>query len=245
MKKSSEIILQVKNLDISFSGLHAVNDLSFDIHRGEILGLIGPNGSGKSTCVNMISGLYKPDHGDVKLEGESILKYPMHKRAFLGVGRTFQTPQSFENLTILDSIYTIALLHHDSVKKAQDKTDEILAFTDLEFCATTKCSQLSMEMRKWLDMARVLAINPTVMMLDECLSGLNPAEMDSSIDLVRKINSSGVSILFIEHVMTAVTKLCHRVVVLNYGIRIADGTPENVMKNPQVIEAYLGRGHHA
>lgn len=245
MKNDNKNILQVKNLDISFSGLHAVNNLSFEILKGEILGLIGPNGSGKTTCVNIINGLYKPDNGDVLLNGQSILKYPMHQRAFLGIGRTFQTPQTFENLTILESIYTVALLHQSSIKKAQDKTDEILAFTDLESCATMKCAQLSMEMRKWLDMARVLATDPKIIMLDECLSGLNPAEMDSSIDLVRKINDSGVSILFIEHVMNAVTKLCHRVVVMNYGLRIADGVPEKVMKDTQVIEAYLGRGHHA
>lgn len=238
-----EILLSVKDIDISFGGIHAVNHVSFDIYKGEILGLIGPNGSGKSTCVNIISGLYKPNGGDILFEGHSILHDNMQKRCFRGIGRTFQSPQTFEGLTVLESIYTIALLHTASKKEAQQKTDEILSFTNLEPLAMSMCAKLSVEMRRWLDMARVLATNPKLMILDECLAGLNPAEMDASIELVQKINRDGITILFIEHVMTAVTKLCHRVFVLNEGSHLADGVPEEVMRREEVIKAYLGGGY--
>ena len=236
------VILSVKDIDISFGGVHAVNHVSFDIHKGEILGLIGPNGSGKSTCVNIISGYYRPDSGKVFLEGKDITSLPMHKRAFLGLGRTFQTPQPFDRMTVLESIYTVSLLHTGTMKQAQDLTDRILDFTGLEKDAETRCAQLSVERRKWLDMARVLAIDPKVIMLDECLAGLNPSEMESSIELVRKINRTGVTILFIEHVMAAVVKLCHRVIVLNDGRFLAEGRPETVMQMEEVVSAYLGGG---
>lgn len=237
------VLLSVKNLDISFGGVHAVNDLSFDIYEGEILGLIGPNGSGKSTCVNLISGFYTPNKGRIMFRGENITKLTVPQRSFLGLGRTFQAPQSFAGLSVIESIYAIALLHNRSRKDAQNKTDEILNFTGLEKNAFTMCSQLPIEIRRWLDMARVLATNPKLIMLDECLAGLNPSEMDESIHLVQKINQTGVTILFIEHVMSAVVKLCTRVFVLNEGSYLAEGIPEEVMKNEKVISAYLGGGY--
>jgi len=236
-------LLEIRNLDISFGGVHAVNHLSFDVVEGECLGLIGPNGSGKSTCVNMISGLYKPDGGEILFQGENVLKLTPMDRAFKGIGRTFQSPKAFEGLNVLDSIYTASLLHNKHKSDAQRKTDEILSFTGLEPLAMTLCSRLPIEKRKWLDMARVLAINPKLIMLDECLAGLNPSEMEESISLVRKINRSGGTVLFIEHVMRAVASLCSRVVVLDEGKLLSQGPPNVIMNEENVIAAYLGEGY--
>lgn len=234
-------LLQIQDLDKSFVGVHAINHLSFDVYEGEILALIGPNGSGKSTCVNLISGVYVQDSGEILFDGKHKLeKQKIQERARLGIGRTFQSPKPFTNLTVRDSVLTIALLYNKSWKEAEEKTDEILEFLDLASSANILSGKLPIEMRKWLDMARVLATDPKLLMLDECLAGLTPSEMESSLAMVRKINQRGVTILFIEHVISAVMQLCHRIVVLNEGKLLTEGDPETVMKNPEVIRAYLG-----
>ncbi|MGI6161433.1 MAG: ABC transporter ATP-binding protein [Christensenellales bacterium] len=237
-------LLQLVNLDKSFGGVHAVNNLSFDVEEGEILGLIGPNGSGKSTCVNLITGVYIQDSGDIIYQGKHSLKnQSVPDRAFMGLGRTFQSPKPFTNLSVFDSVYTIAMLHHKSMKDAAKRADEILGMLGFADVASLPCSKLPIEKRKWLDMARVLAINPKLLMLDECLAGLTPSEMDESIKLVRMINKMGITVLFIEHVMSAVTKLCTRVVVLSEGSLLSEGDPNVVMLEPAVIKAYLGEGY--
>ncbi len=237
-------LLEIIDLDKSFGGIHAINHLSFDVNEGEILGLIGPNGSGKSTCINLITGVYIQDSGDIIYQGEHHLKkQSVPDRAFLGLGRTFQSPKPFTSLTVFDSVYTIAMLYCRTMKEARQRAEEILelvGFTDL---ANLLCGKLPIEKRKWLDMARVLAINPKLLMLDECLAGLTPAEMQDSIALVKKINETGVTVLFIEHVMSAVTKLCTRVVVLNEGKLLSEGDPQVVMKEEAVIKAYLGEDY--
>lgn len=236
-------LLQLVDVDKSFGGVHAVNHLSYDVYEGEILGLIGPNGSGKSTCVNLISGVYTQDGGDIIYNGTKLHKQPIPDRAFMGLGRTFQSPKPFTNLTVRDSIYTTAMLYNKSMKDAAKKADEILDFTGFTSLRNLPCSKLPIEKRKWLDMARVLAINPKLLMLDECLAGLTPNEMEDSIELVKKINKSGVTILFIEHVMSAVTSLCTRVVVLNEGSLLSQGNPLEVMRQDAVIKAYLGEDY--
>lgn len=238
-----EKILEIKDLDKSFGGVHAINHLSYDVYKGEILGLIGPNGSGKSTNVNLISGVYMPDHGEIIYKGENIVGKQVPDRAYMGIGRTFQSPRPFAGLTVRDSIYTVALLHHKKKSEARDVAQEILEISDLLPIAEERCAKLPIEKRKWLDMARVLAINPSIIMLDECLAGLNPQEMDASTDFVQKINKRGITIIFIEHVMAAVNKICDRVVVLNEGSLLSEGDPKIVMKQPDVIEAYLGGGY--
>ncbi|MGI6037542.1 MAG: ABC transporter ATP-binding protein [Limnochordia bacterium] len=236
-------LLQLVNLNKSFGGVHAVNELSFDVYEGEILGLIGPNGSGKSTCVNLISGVYAQDSGEIIYEDRKLYRQSIPDRAFLGIGRTFQSPKPFTNLTVWDSVYTIALLYNKTMREAAEKTEEILEFTGFSGLKDLTCSKLSLEKRKWLDMARVLAINPKLLMLDECLAGLTPSEMEDSLELVKRINASGVTILFIEHVMSAVTNLCTRVVVLNEGSLLSEGHPEEVMRDEAVIKAYLGEDY--
>ena len=235
-------ILEIRDLCKFFGGVKAVNHVSFCLEEGEILGLIGPNGSGKSTTVNLISGIYAPDSGDVIYQGESLLRYSIPQRSHKGIGRTFQTPKPFLGLSVFDSVYTIAL-QFGTYRQAAERTNEILKMTELAELAPLKCDKLPIEKRKWLDMARILATSPRVIMLDEVMAGLNPSEIDESIGLIKRINEQGVSIIFIEHVMRAVTSLSHRIVVLDEGKFLCEGTPEAVMNDPRVIEAYLGGGH--
>lgn len=232
-------ILEVKHLDKSFGGVHAVNDVSFHLEKGEILGLIGPNGSGKSTTVNLINGTYMPDKGDVLFEGKSVLKHTMGQRFHMGISRTFQTPKPFTGLKVFDSVYTVALQKY-SYSEAKRKADEVLVMMDLAAQRDAPCQKLPIEKRKWLDMARILVMSPKVLMLDEVMAGLNPSEIGASIELVRRVNEMGVSIIFIEHVMKAVVQLSHRIVVLNEGRFLCEGAPETVMNDVSVIKAYLG-----
>lgn len=248
MEHKHEKIIELKNVDKSFGGVHAINDLSFCIYKGEILGLIGPNGCGKSTLVNLITGVYIQDKGEILYYDESgsrisLKDQPVYKRARFGIGRTFQTPKPFSDLTVFESIYTIAMMYNKTLKEAKRRAEEIISFVGFSEIANEKCSKLPIEKRKWLDMARVLAINPRIIMLDECLAGLTPGEMEESLDMVRKINQKGITILFIEHVMSAVTRLCDRVIVMEEGRYMAEGTPMEVMKKPEVIKAYLGEDY--
>lgn len=237
-------ILEIKNLDKSFGGVHAINDLSFEIYEGEILGLIGPNGCGKSTTVNLITGVYIQDKGEITFNGDtSLKKQSVPQRAKMGLARTFQSPKPFSNMTVFDSVYTICMLYHRRMKDAAKKAEELLELMNFSGMADTLCSKLPIEQRKWLDMTRALATNPKLLMLDECLAGLTPSEMDASIELVKCINGMGVTILFIEHVMSAVVNLCHRVVVMNEGHFLSQGDPNVVMRQPEVIKAYLGEDY--
>ncbi|MCI9001333.1 MAG: ABC transporter ATP-binding protein [Oscillibacter sp.] len=234
-------LLQIQDLDKSFAGVHAIDRLSFNIFEGEILALIGPNGCGKSTCVNLISGVYIQDSGKIIFDNQcELYKQTIQERAKMGLGRTFQSPKPFTNLTVRDSVLTIALLYNKTWKEAERKTDEMLEFLDLASSASVPSGKLPIEKRKWLDMARVMVTEPKLLMLDECLAGLTPSEMDNSLSIVKRINERGITILFIEHVISAVMQLCDRIVVMNEGHLLTEGEPKNVMANPDVIRAYLG-----
>lgn len=235
-------LLEVKNLSISFGGIKAVQGVSFEIREGEILGLIGPNGSGKSTCVNMISNVYRPDGGEIYYQGKPLpVSTSIADRAKMGITRTFQTPKPFGNLDVFDNIYTIALQGR-SPKEARELTEELLEKTELKPLAHMLSAKLPIEKRKWLDLARILTLQPKLVMMDEVMGGLNPSEMESSIELVKRLQKDGLTILFIEHVMKAVIKVCSRVVVLNGGKVLCSGAPEEVLRRQDVIEAYLGGG---
>ena len=237
-----EPILKCEDISISFGGVHAVNHVNMEIERGELVGLIGPNGSGKSTTVNLISGVYKLDDGKISFKGQHIPRnMDIVHRAHLGIGRTFQTPKPFGNLSVYDNILSIALLK-DGFREAHRKTQEILARTRLEPVQDMLSAKLPIERRKWLDMARILVTGADFIMLDEALAGLNSTEMDESLELIREINAEGVTILFIEHIMRAVVNLCDRVIVLNNGRNLCEGKPAEVLKRPEVIEAYIGGG---
>ena len=234
-------LLQIQDLDKSFAGVHAIDRLSFNIFEGEILALIGPNGCGKSTCVNLISGVYIQDSGKIIFDNQcELYKQTIQERAKMGLGRTFQSPKPFTNLTVRDSVLTIALLYNKTWKEAERKTDEMLEFLDLASSASVPSGKLPIEKRKWLDMARVMVTEPKLLMLDESLAGLTPSEMDNSLSIVKRINERGITILFIEHVISAVMQLCDRIVVMNEGHLLTEGEPKNVMANPDVIRAYLG-----
>lgn len=245
MNETPKKIMELRNVYKSFGGVKAINDLSFNIYEGEILGLIGPNGCGKSTSVNLMTGVYIQDKGDIiyhTAEGKEVyLKdQPVTQRARMGMGRTFQTPKPFSDLTVLENIYTVAMLYNKSMKDAYRIAEEIVEFVGMEDLSGSKCDKLPIEKRKCLDMARVLAMKPRLLMLDEALAGLTPTEMEDSLEMIRKINKRGITVLFIEHVMTAVTKLCGRVVVMEEGHFMTEGNPMEVMKKPEVIRAYLG-----
>jgi len=233
-------ILEVQNLKKSFGGIHAVKDVSFNIKEGEVLALVGPNGSGKSTCVNLISGMYSLDAGKITFMGKDITKDKMEKRVEMGMGRTFQTPKPFTNLSVYESVFTIALKYNKTYNQADEKTIQILEKTGLIKNANMKSGKLPIEKRKWLDLARVLAIEPKLIMFDEVMAGLNPTELEGSLNLIKQINKEGVSVLFIEHVMRAVMEIADRIIVLDEGSLLAEGLPEEVMSNPTVINAYIG-----
>lgn len=230
----------MKNLSISFGGIHAVKNLSFSVNRGEILGLIGPNGSGKSTCVNLISGIYQPDYGEIYFCGKKLTrKDSVTNRVALGMGRTFQTPKPFGTMTVFENVYTVALLNN-SVDVAKTVSYEILKRTNLFNVKDLPAEKLPIEKRKWLDLSRVLVNNPQFVMLDEVMAGLNPNEMQDSIQMIRDINIKGITFLFIEHVMKAVLDLCHRVIVINQGEYLSSGPPFDVLQEKEVIRAYIG-----
>lgn len=241
-----EILLETKDISISFGGVHAVQNVNFQVYSGEILGLIGPNGSGKSTCVNLISSIYKLDSGEIHFEGKKLnSKDTTVDRSKVGISRTFQTPKPFTGMTVYDNVFTIALLRH-SFSEARKKTDEILAFTGLGQSPQMNSEKLPIEKRKWLDLARILATDPKIIMLDEVLAGLNQAEMEESLELVRQINQEKrITILFIEHIIKAVVSLCDRVVVLNGGTVLAEGKADEVIRQKNVIDAYIGGVEHA
>jgi branched-chain amino acid transport system ATP-binding protein len=235
-------LLAAKDLGKSFGGLTAVAELSFKLRQGEILALIGPNGAGKTTVFGCLSGFLAPERGQVLLEGRSILGLSPHRICGLGLARTFQIVRPFLNISVLDNVMVGAFLRHKSVAQARATAREVLGFVGLEHLAQAPAAGLPLALRKRLELAKALATRPKVLLLDEVMAGLNPTEVDELIAFIRQINAQGVSILLIEHVMRGVMALAQRVLVINYGQMIAQGTPAEVVGNQEVIEAYLGRG---
>lgn len=252
----SEKVLQVKNLSISFGGLKAVENVSFDLKKGELLGLIGPNGAGKTTLFNMLSGVYTPTKGQIFLDGKEVQGTPPDKLSKLGVARTFQNIRLFDNLTVLDNV-KLAMNQYmqygvltgmlrlpkfwSEEKEATDKAREILKLFDLDKYFRAFAGSLPYGAQRKLEIARAMATRPKLLLLDEPAAGMNDtetAELMDSISLIRKM--TGVSILLIEHDMNLVLGISERLIVLNYGEILASGDPKEVIQNEEVVKAYLG-----
>ncbi|GIT79348.1 ABC transporter ATP-binding protein [Leifsonia sp. LS1] len=250
-----ENIVEVRNLTVKFGGLLALDDVSFDIRRGEILGLIGPNGAGKTTCFNAMTGVYKPTSGDVLLEGQSIKGRKQHQITRLGLARTFQNIRLFGEMTALENVVVgLDARHRTSVpgallrlprhtreeKSAIERGMALLEFVGIADLAGTLSRHLPYGYQRRLEIARALATDPKVLCLDEPAAGFNPAEKEELMDLIRTIRADGYTVLLIEHDMKLVMGVTDRIVVLEFGRKLADDTPEAIRNDPRVIAAYLG-----
>jgi ABC-type branched-subunit amino acid transport system ATPase component len=240
----AEDIIIAKNMTMRFGGLTAINDVSIHLKRGEILGLIGANGAGKTTLFNMISGILTPTAGVLEFQSKSLKKPKSHEMAKLGIGRTYQICQPFTNMTVLENTMVGALLRTSSTDIARRKSLEILEFVGIGEKSDIEGQDLTLPERKRMEVARALATEPSVLLLDEVMAGLNPTECERVIELIREIRNQGISIIIIEHVMRAIMNLSDRIYVLNQGVLIAEGSPLEISQDANVIKSYLGESRH-
>jgi branched-chain amino acid transport system ATP-binding protein len=241
------LLLQLEHVTKSFNGLMAVNYVSMLIEAGEIVGLIGPNGAGKTTLFNLITGFHLPSGGRIFFNGNDITSAAPHERCWMGISRTFQLVRPFEQLSVLENTAIGRIYGRDAVRnrtKAESQAREILERVGLAEHASDKAKSLTLVDRKRLELARALATKPELLLLDELLAGLNPTEVLASMELIRDIRNTGVTIAMVEHLIKAVFGIADRIVVLDAGDLIAEGAPKAVARNPKVIDAYLGTSSH-
>jgi branched-chain amino acid transport system ATP-binding protein len=241
-------LLTVEGVSKSFGGLVAVRDIDLAVDEGEILGLIGPNGSGKTTLFNVITGVYRPDAGSIRLSGREIAGLPPAQLCKLGIARTFQHVRPFQNLTVLDNVAVGRIYGREAVRsraQGEEEARELLEMVGLTDGHEARAGSLTLLGRKRLELARALATRPRLLLLDELLAGLNASEVVAALDLIRRIRTGGVTIIMVEHLVKVLFGISDRVIVLNAGEKIADGPPESVMADEGVITAYLGTGQHA
>jgi len=238
-------LLKCTDVSKHFGGLQAVRNVNFNVDYGEIAGLVGPNGSGKSTLLNLISGVYKPDSGQIIYNGEDIAKLAPHKICAKGITKTAQTVQSFPEMTATENVLTSAVFNQKKLKEKSNtlqKSRELLEFVGLaKEKFDTPAKNLNVVELRRIQLAKALATNPKMLLLDELLTGLTPKECDEAIALIKQINKQGVTVLIVEHVMRVIMGLCDRVVVLQHGEKICEGTPKQVCTDENVVNVYLGK----
>jgi branched-chain amino acid transport system ATP-binding protein len=236
-------LLETRAVTQRFSGLVANSGVSISVGRGEIVGLIGPNGAGKSTLFNLIAGVFPPTEGSIWFDGHDVTRLPAAERCRRGVGRTFQVVKSFETMTVIDNVIVGSLVRSTHMREARRKAQEVLEFTGLAARADVLASDLVPAEKRRLEVARALATSPKLLLLDEVLTGLTPAEAQTGVELVRRVRDSGVTVLMVEHVMEIVMPLVDRAIVLDLGTVLVEGKPADIVRNPKVISAYLGDRH--
>lgn len=239
-------MLELKDVTKTFGGLHALDDLSFKVETGEILGMIGPNGSGKSTAFNVITGSLKADSGSVTFDGEDITGLPSHRVSHMGISRTFQVVRPFPHLTALENVLVGRLFGGEGDRKSTESLDHgmgVLELVGLAGKANLRAGAFTILERKWLEVGRALATRPKLMLLDEFMAGISASEVHHAVDLVKSINATGVTVILVEHIVKAITEACDRVVVLDAGRKLAEGTVDQIVNDPDVIKAYLGSRH--
>jgi branched-chain amino acid transport system ATP-binding protein len=236
-------LLETRNITQRFAGLTANANVSISVGRGEIVGLIGPNGAGKSTLFNLIAGAFRPTEGTVIFDGEDVTDLPAAERCQRGIGRTFQVVKSFESMTVIENVIVGALLRNTVMREARRKAHEVLSFCGLDARADVRASDLLPSEKRRLEVARALATEPKLLLLDEVLTGLTPVESQKGVELVRRVRDTGVTVLMVEHVMEIVMPLVDRAIVLDLGKVLVEGKPTDVVRDPKVITAYLGDRH--
>jgi len=238
-------LLEINNLTKRFGGLVANDSVSAEVNEGEIVGLIGPNGAGKTTLFNCISGFYRPDGGSVVFEGKDITRFSADRICREGMARTFQIVKIFKDMTILENVMIGAFCRTASPERARQEALKTLEFVGLAEKRDIPGGSLTIAEKKRLELARVLATQPKLLMLDEAMAGLNPMETHEAVELLREINAQGITLIVVEHVMEAIMTISDRIVVLDYGRKIAEDVPQNIAVNEEVIKAYLGERYYA
>ena len=235
--------LEARGVSLRFGGVRALTDVSFGVREGELFSIIGPNGAGKTSIVNCISGRYKPTDGRLFHRGRDITGLPPNARANIGIGRTFQVVKSFESMTVIENVIVGALVRTTNMRDARRKATEVLAFCGLDARADVLASDLVPSEKRRLEVARALATEPKLLLLDEVLTGLTPVESQKGVELVRRVRDTGITVLMVEHVMEIVMPLVDRAIVLDLGKVLVEGSPKDVVRDPKVISAYLGDRH--
>ena len=236
-------VLEIRNLSRTFGGVVANSDVSIAVERGEIVGLIGPNGAGKSTLFNLVAGATPPTSGAILFEGEDVTPLKAPQRCARGIARTFQVVRSFDTMTVIDNVIVGALVRNTVMREARRKAHAVLEFTGLAARANVLASDLVPAEKRRLEVARALATEPKLLLLDEVLTGLTPTEAQTGVALVRKVRDAGITVLMVEHVMEIVMPLVDRAIVLDLGKVLVEGKPTEIVRDPKVISAYLGDRH--
>jgi branched-chain amino acid transport system ATP-binding protein len=242
---SASLLLDVQGVSKYFGGVRANEDVSFQVNKGEIVSIIGPNGAGKSTLFSCVTGFHRLDKGRVFFKGQDITNRKPHIIGKLGIVRTFQIVQVISDMTVLENVMTGAFLRYTGVPAVRRKAEEVLSFTSLIEKRNYNALELTISDKKRLEVSMALAMEPELLMLDESMAGLTPVELREMIQLIRRVRENGLTVVVVEHVMEAVMELSDRVIVLNSGCKIVEGSPKEVVANPEVIRAYLGEGYNA